>query len=79
VAAFDTGALGEMIADGAGEVVPYGADHWKLEPPDIAGLAAAAVRILTHQESYRPAARARAEAAFGLERMLDGYLEALLG
>ena len=39
VAAFDTGALPEIITHGSGQVVPYGGDPWKLEPPDLEGLA----------------------------------------
>ncbi len=31
VAAFDTGALPEIITGGAGQVVPYGGDPWKLD------------------------------------------------
>ena len=78
VAGFDTGALSEIVQEGAGEVVPYGGDPWKLEPPDIDGLAMAVSRIVNQQETYRRAARQRAETGFGLERMLDGYLEVLL-
>ncbi len=77
VAGFDTGALSEIVKDGAGEVVPYGGDPWKLDPPDIEGLARAMSRILQDQEAYRKAARQRAEAAFDVQRMLDGYLEVL--
>ncbi len=77
VIGFDTGALSEIVTNGSGEVVPYGANPWKLEPPDIDGLAEAAERILANQAEYRKAARHRAEQAFGLEHMLDGYLEAL--
>ncbi len=79
VAAFDTGALAEMVCDGAGEVAPYGGNHWKLEPPDLDGLAAAAARMLADLPAYRQAARARAEAAFSLEKMVSGYLDALAG
>ena len=78
VLAFDTGSLPELVRDQAGRVVPYGGDPWKLDRPDIPALAQAAVDIFTHQEPYRAAARARAEAAFGLDRMLDSYLAALL-
>ncbi len=78
VLAFDSGALPEMVTAGAGRVVPYGGDPWRLEPPDVPALAEAAVDILTHQDRYRAAARARAVAAFGLETMLAGYLAALL-
>ncbi len=77
VAGFDTGALAEIVQDGAGEVVPYGGDPWKLDLPDIDGLARAMNRILIDQEAYRMAARRRAEAAFDVQRMVDGYLEVL--
>jgi glycosyltransferase involved in cell wall biosynthesis len=78
VLAFGSGALPEMVTGEAGTVVPYGGDPWHLDPPDVDALAAGAVNILQHQERYRVGARARAEAAFGLERMLAGYLEALV-
>ena len=79
VLAYDTGALAELVQDGVGEVVPYGADHWQLEDPLIPPLAKAAVSILRDNPAYRLSARARAEAAFGLEGMVDSYLDALLG
>ncbi|MBL6966436.1 MAG: glycosyltransferase family 4 protein [Anaerolineales bacterium] len=75
--AFDTGALSELVTGDSGRVVPYGANYWNLEKPDISALAAAAVEILLHQEKFRPAARARAEQTFGLDTMLDGYLRVL--
>lgn len=78
VLAFDTGALAEMVCAGAGVVVPYGSDHWKLEPPHLDGLAHGAASILADQAAYRSAARARAEAAFSLDQMVSGYLDALL-
>jgi glycosyltransferase involved in cell wall biosynthesis len=77
VAAFDTGALAELVAGSAGRVVPYGGDAWRLEPPDIPALVEAGLEILTAQEEFRRGARRRAEEAFGLEPMLAGYLEAL--
>ena len=36
VVSFDTGALPELVTQDAGRVVAYGADAWRLEPPDIA-------------------------------------------
>ncbi len=36
VLAYDTGALSELVAGGAGCVVAYGGDPWRLEPPDTA-------------------------------------------
>jgi glycosyltransferase involved in cell wall biosynthesis len=77
VAAFDTGALPELVTGRAGRVAPYGGDAWRLEPPDIPALVEAALEILTDQAQFRQGARLRAEEAFGLERMLGGYLEAL--
>jgi len=78
VVAFDTGALPELIQNDAGRVVPYGSNYWNLEPPDIPALATAAAHILTNQEHYRAAARAHAAANFGLDAMVEQYLEALL-
>ncbi|MFN2273279.1 MAG: glycosyltransferase family 4 protein [Anaerolineales bacterium] len=77
VVAFDTGALSEIVVHSAGELVPYGGDPWNLDPPDISGLAWAALKVLDNQRIYRTSARSRAEAEFGLERMLAGYLSAL--
>jgi glycosyltransferase involved in cell wall biosynthesis len=77
VAAYDTGALPEIITGGSGQIVPYGGDPWKLESPDIEGLVIAVNSILDDQEHYRIAARMRAEEAFGLDRMVESYLNAL--
>jgi glycosyltransferase involved in cell wall biosynthesis len=77
VLAFDTGALPELVTGDAGRVVAYGGNPWKLEKPDIPALAEAAVEILTDQPRFRAAARTRAEASFGLDTMVDRYLEAL--
>jgi len=78
VVAFDTGSLPELVTDGAGIVVPYGGDPWRLDSPDVESLAEAALEMLAAQEVYRHAARRRAEAAFSLDVMVDGYLQALL-
>lgn len=77
VAGYDTGALSEIVTVGSGKIVPYGGDPWKLDLPDIRGLAKAVNDIFVNQASYRNAARRRAEEAFGLDRMIDGYLEIL--
>ena len=79
VVAFDTGALPELVTGDAGRVVPYGGDPWELEPPDVAGLARGAAEVLADQPRFRQAARRRAEEAFGLDRMVEGYLGCLLG
>jgi glycosyltransferase involved in cell wall biosynthesis len=78
VLSFDTGALSELVTEDAGRIVSYGGDPWNLDPPDMDGLAAAAVEILLNQERFRLAARAHAEKYFALDTMVDGYLSALL-
>jgi glycosyltransferase involved in cell wall biosynthesis len=79
VIAFDTGALPELVTGDAGRVVPYGGDPWKLDPPDVAGLADGAAEILADQPRFRQGARRRAEEGFGLDTLVEGYLECLLG
>ncbi len=79
VLAYDTGALAELVRDGAGEVVPYGADHWQLEDPVIPPLVDACAKILRDNADYRQRARERAETAFGLDDMVEAYLKALVG
>jgi glycosyltransferase involved in cell wall biosynthesis len=79
VVGFDTGALPEIVTSASGQIVPYGSNAWRLETPDISALAVAATHILGDHSRYQAAARARAEARFGLDRMVDGYLQVLLG
>jgi glycosyltransferase involved in cell wall biosynthesis len=77
VLAFDTGALPEMVTGDAGRIIPYGGDPWKLDQPDIQALASGAIDILVQQTTFQRGARRCAEQAFGLERMVDGYIQAL--
>jgi glycosyltransferase involved in cell wall biosynthesis len=79
VTAFDTGALDEILKNAAGRVSPYGSNYWELQPPVLAPLVTAAADILANNEHFRRAARIRAEAGFGLDRMVDAYLSALSG
>lgn len=78
VIGFDTGSLKELVGDEAGVIVPYGANPWKLETPNIAALAESAGEILEKQDQFRAAARRRAESAFGLDQMVESYLKVLL-
>jgi glycosyltransferase involved in cell wall biosynthesis len=78
VVGFDTGSLSEIVQGDAGRLVPYGADPWKLKPPDIPSLATAAEEVLEEQPRFRSSARDRAEAAFDVEKMVDEYLKVLL-
>lgn len=78
VIAFATGALPELVQGYSGRVVPYGADPWKLEEPDLNALSAEALEILQNQERFRAGARQRAVEAFGLDEMVARYLAVLL-
>ena len=78
VVAFDTGALNELVIGDSGRLAPYGGDPWKIEKPDIPALAKSTVEILRDQPRFRRAARAHAESALGLDRMVDEYLKVLL-
>jgi glycosyltransferase involved in cell wall biosynthesis len=78
VIGFNTGSLSEIIQGDAGRLVPYGANEWKLEQPDISALATAADEVLDDQSRFRAAARTRAESAFSVEKMVDEYLKVLL-
>ena len=78
VVGFDTGSLSEIVQGDAGRLVPYGANEWKLEKPEIPALATAAVEVLEDQTRFRNSARQRAEAVFGLDKMVDEYLKVLL-
>ncbi len=77
VLAYDTGALSELVQDGAGCVVPYGSDHWQLEDPVIPPLVKAAADVLNDNPGYRRRARERALSAFSLDTMVESYLEVL--
>jgi len=77
VVSFDTGALPELVTGDAGRLAPYGGNPWKLDPPDIGGLAQASREVLADLSRFRRGTRARAEAGLGLETMVDGYLRAL--
>lgn len=78
VVGFDTGSLSEIVRGDSGRLVPYGADEWKLQPPDIATLANATLEVLDEQDRFRTLARSRAESVFDVEKMVDEYLKVLL-
>lgn len=78
VIGFDSGALKELVTDDAGCIVPYGANPWKLETPNIAAQAESASEVLEKQDQFRAAARRRAESALGLDAMVDSYIKVLL-
>lgn len=77
VLAFDTGALRELVGQEGGRIVPYGGDPWRLEAPDIQGLASAAWEVLGDLERYQSGARRRAVEMFDINQMVEDYLEVL--
>lgn len=79
VAGFAAGALPELLDADSGRMAPWGANIWKLEPPNREGLVSAALDLLADQPRFRRGARARAEATFGLETMVEKYLGVLFG
>lgn len=79
VVAFATGSMPELVREGAGKLAAYGADVWKLEPPDVHALAEAALEILRDRERFSLQARQRALAHFDVEQMAERYLDFLLG
>lgn len=78
VVSFATGSLAELVDDEAGRVVPYGGNYWKLEPGDIPALAEAAVEVLEARQMFSRQARQRAERLFSADKMVEGYIQALL-
>lgn len=78
VIGFDSGSLKELVTDDAGCIVPYGANPWRLETPNIDALAESAGEVLEKQSQFRAAARRRAESALGLDGMIKAYVKVLL-
>ncbi len=77
VVGFDTGAMGELVVGDSGRLAAYGGDPWRLEPPDMEALVQAAIEVLHDLPRFRAGARARAEAEFGLEKMVDEYVRVM--
>jgi glycosyltransferase involved in cell wall biosynthesis len=77
VAAYATGSLPELVGGDAGRVVPFEGDPWKLELPQTSRLAEAVSEILQNQPRFRAGARARAQAEFDIQKLVDRYLEVL--
>jgi glycosyltransferase involved in cell wall biosynthesis len=78
IVSYATGSLPELVGEDGGMVVPYGANFWKLEPPDTDELVKAAAKVLNDLPNFRASARQRAETYFGLDEMVAAYHSALL-
>lgn len=75
VIGFDTGALGELVPQEAGEIVPYGSDPWELGFPNAENLFNAALKVRGNWENYSQAARKHAEDNFDIEKIVNKYVE----
>lgn len=75
VIGFDTGSLKELVVPEAGVIVPYGADPWKLEMPDLKPLEEAAIKVLNDWQKFSDGARKIAEERFALNNMVEKYLD----
>ncbi len=78
VVGFGMGSLPELVTAEAGAVTFYGGDPWKLDTPNVPALASAVAEMLKELPRFQTGARARAESAFGLDAMVEKYLEVLL-
>ncbi len=79
VAAFESGAIRELVSKTSGIIAPYGGDIWNLDDADPHGLALQLAKNQESLESIGKAARRRAERMFGLDLMTRKYLEVLAG
>ncbi|MCK5310810.1 MAG: glycosyltransferase family 4 protein [Desulfobacteraceae bacterium] len=75
VIGFDTGSFRELVPPDAGICVPYGANPWKLEQPDIPALLKAAEQVINNWEQYSKGARAVAEERFNIKDMTKAYIQ----
>ena len=78
VVGYDTGALPELLVNGAGRIAAYGGDPWRLEKPNLYSLVDAAQEVLNNQAAFRAAARSQAEAAFNIQTIAESYCKVLL-
>ena len=79
VVAFDTGSLSELVTPGAGRIVDYGSDPWKLGFPDISGLKMAIETVHTNWNDYSEKARTLSEERYSIKSMVDAYIKVMEG
>jgi glycosyltransferase involved in cell wall biosynthesis len=77
VVGFATGALPEILDGRGGLCIEYGGNPWRLERPDVAGLAEALFTVLADSQALGKSARMLAEERFDLRNMVDRYCEIL--
>lgn len=80
VIGYEAGALSEILNDSSGQCVTCRGNPYKGESPgNQKGLDAAAMTLLNDQVSFSEGARQLVKDSFGLNDMVDKYIEVLLG
>ncbi|MBA4421224.1 MAG: hypothetical protein C0391_08755 [Anaerolinea sp.] len=79
VAAYDSGAIRELVTEDCSIISPYGGDIWQLDQADSQNMAFNLETKFDRLRLMGENARQRAEEHFGLDRMVSKYLEVLLG
>lgn len=75
IVSYDTGSMRELVGEGAGILIPYESDPWKLEMPNTGNLEEAIRVVFSSYESYSQNARNRAELLFNIDHMVDKYID----
>lgn len=76
IAAYDTGAMKELVGEDAGILVAHkGTNIWKFSDLNPQKLAEAAIEILCDNQLYKKAARERAIKLFSLEKVTKLYIQ----
>jgi glycosyltransferase involved in cell wall biosynthesis len=79
VAAYESGAIRELLDDRCGILTPYGADIWKLEPADSDLMALHLKESMARISEMGLHARRSAEARFDLDQMTRQYKQVIVG
>jgi glycosyltransferase involved in cell wall biosynthesis len=78
VIAYESGAIKELVPEQSGIILPYGSDIWRLEPVCVGDFPIAGNQLMDGLHGYRRFARETAVNRFGLNSMVDHYLDVLL-
>lgn len=74
VIGYDTGSLKELVKEGAGIIVPYGSDPWRLNEPDCRALFYGMKRVLSNFYGFSQKARESAVMNFGITDLVEKYI-----
>ncbi len=77
VASFESGAIHELVSEDCGIISPYGGNIWNLEPANAEMMADMLSAKLQHRDVLGKKARTRAVQLFGLDQMVEKYLNIL--